>query len=87
MQYFDRDADEFDEEPDFLDDDGPDDGADAAEPTIACPYCRQEIYEDAVRCPHCERYIAEEDLRKKKSWLIIIGSVVCLYIVYRWIAG
>jgi hypothetical protein len=22
-----------------------------------------------------------------KSWLIVIGVVLCLYVVYRWIAG
>ena len=51
MQYFDRDADEFDEEPDWLDDDGLDEEADDSEPTIACPHCRQEIYEDAELLP------------------------------------
>jgi predicted nucleic acid-binding Zn ribbon protein len=88
MQHFDSDDDEIDEkEPHWLDDDVLDEETEESEPTISCPYCHQEIYEDAQRCPHCERYIAEEDLRRNKSWLIVIGTVVCLYIVYRWIAG
>ncbi len=86
MQYFDRNANEFEDEPHLLDDDGPDDEADESEPTIACPYCRQEIYEDAHRRPHCERYISEDDLRKKKSWLIIIGTSVPVHRL-SWIAG
>ena len=88
MKDFDGDLDDSDDE-DFagLDEDDLTDDVEEGAATIACPYCRQEIYDDAVRCPYCERYIAEEDLREKKSWLIVIGSVVCLYIVYRWIAG
>jgi predicted nucleic acid-binding Zn ribbon protein len=88
MQHFDNNADEFDEEePDLLDDDDLAEEVDDSEPTVACPFCRQEIYEDAQRCPHCERYISDDDFRKKRSWLIVIGAAMCLYIVYRWIVA
>jgi hypothetical protein len=61
---------------------------DDEEPTVPCPHCRREILEDLPRCPYCERYISQEDAPSKpKSWLIVIGVVLCLYVVYRWIAG
>ena len=75
------DDDEFDDGPDEFD-------SSDEEPTVPCPYCHREILEDSPRCPHCERYISDEDRpRQRKSWLIIVGSVVSLYVVYRWIAG
>jgi hypothetical protein len=85
----DRSADEFDDDdPDWNDDgEGSDFDIDDAAPTIVCPYCQQEIYEDSECCPHCERYLSEHDLRPKKSWLIVTGAAVCLYIVYRWIVA
>jgi hypothetical protein len=56
------------------------------EPTVPCPYCREEIHEDAQRCPHCGNYISEEDAPPgRKPWWIIVGVVLCLYAVYRWI--
>ena len=77
-----EDFDDGDEEYDV------DEYADDTEPTIDCPYCGEEILETTPRCPHCERYISEEDRpRRKKSWLIVVGASLCLYIVYRWIAG
>lgn len=71
------------------DDDGydePDD--DDEEPTIACPYCKRQIHEDAQRCPYCERYVSAEDAPPaRKAWWIILGTLLCLFIVYRWIVG
>jgi hypothetical protein len=42
-----------------------------------------------VRCPHCENYLSEEDeaAPSRKPWWIIVGVLVCLYVVYRWIVG
>lgn len=58
--------------------------------TVPCPYCRKEIPEDTPRCPYCENYLSEEDEarppERKPAW-IIIGVLICLYIVYRWVAG
>jgi hypothetical protein len=57
------------------------------EPTIPCSYCRQEIYEDSVRCPHCGQYLSEEDLSaSRKPWWIILGVVLCILVVWFWIA-
>ena len=67
--------DEFDEG------DGDDDGA-----LEDCAYCGREIPEDAPRCPYCENYVSAEDAPyKRKPWWIVLGVIVCLYIVYRWI--
>lgn len=57
------------------------------EPTIPCPYCRREIYEDSVRCPHCGQYISEEDASPgRKPWWVILGVVLCLLVIWLWIA-
>jgi hypothetical protein len=81
-------------------DDGDEDGGDEddatddeedeedGEPTVPCPYCRREIHEDAQRCPYCENYISQEDAPPtRKPWWIIIGILLALYAVYRWVGG
>lgn len=79
-------ADDLDD--DWDDDVDPEYGEDDDEPTIPCPYCREEIHEDAQRCPHCDRYISEEDApMARKPWWIVVGAVACLYMVYRWTFG
>jgi DNA-directed RNA polymerase subunit RPC12/RpoP len=80
---------------DFADDDDSDDDIDDydvedddEEPTVACPYCRREIHEDAQRCPYCEKYISAEDAPgARKPWWIIAGVIVCLYVLLRLIVG
>jgi len=58
------------------------------EPTVPCPYCRREILEDLARCPYCQRDISQEDAPPQpKSWFIVVGVVLCLYVVYLWIVG
>ena len=65
-----------------------DESDDDDEPTISCPYCKRQIHEDSQRCPYCEHYISEEDAPPaRKPWWIILGTLLCLYIVYRWIVG
>src|SRR5262245_15023384 len=72
---------------------GDEDGFDASnngdvEPAIPCPYCHKQIHEDAPRCPHCGNYVSEEDAPPgRKPWWIIVGTLACLYAVYRWILG
>lgn len=69
-----------DEEEDWQDDDG--------EPLAPCPYCQREILEDVAACPYCGNYISAEDAPPaRKPWWIMIGALLCLYIVYRWIVG
>ena len=73
-----------------MDDDEWDDERDddEEEPTIPCPKCRARIHEESQRCPYCGHYISEEDaVPARKPWWIIAGTVLILYIVYRWIFG
>lgn len=56
--------------------------------TVPCPHCGREVYEDAERCPYCENYISEEDTppsSSRKPWWLIVGVLLCLYAVYRWV--
>jgi hypothetical protein len=56
--------------------------------TVPCPHCGRQVYEDAERCPHCESYISEEDSPpSRKPWWLVVGVVLCLSAVYRWVAG
>ena len=62
--------------------------SDGDESTISCPCCKRQIHEDAQRCPYCENYISDEDSPPaRKPWWIFLGTLLCLYIVYRWIVG
>jgi hypothetical protein len=80
--------DDFDEEDDFEEDDFEGGEDDDEEPTVACPYCGREIHEDAQRCPYCEKYISAEDSSgPRKPWWIIVGVIVCLYVMLRWAFG
>jgi len=65
-----------------------DDASDDDDSSVPCPYCREPIPEDTPRCPYCENYISDEDApaERKPTW-IIIGVLVCLYLVYRWVTG
>ncbi len=73
---------------DAWDDDEEGGQGDDEEPTVPCPYCKRQIHEDSPRCPYCENYISEDDRAPApKPWWIIIGVVLVLYIVYRWIVG
>jgi hypothetical protein len=79
---------EWDDDPNWDADGISDDFGDDSEPAIPCPHCGEDVYEDAERCPHCEHYLSEEDPPPApKSWLILIGTAVCLYIVYHWLVG
>ena len=56
--------------------------------TNPCPYCARQIHEDSVRCPYCENYLSDEDAHpSRKPWWLIVGVLLCLYAVYRWIVG
>jgi predicted nucleic acid-binding Zn ribbon protein len=75
-----EDFEEFDEEGDEVED------FDDVEATAECPYCGEEIYEDANWCPYCTNYISHEDAPKqrKPGWLVA-GVIVCLAIVTFWL--
>lgn len=71
-------ADDGEEWEDDWDDDPPEDD-DGDEPTVACPFCRQEIFADSPQCPSCGRYLSAEDFAggSKPLW-VIVTAVVCL---------
>lgn len=81
MEYYEENDTDWDD--DYGDDDL-DDQDD--EPTVPCPYCRREIFEDSVRCPHCGQYISEEDSppSDKPRWLIV-GALLCMAAILVWI--
>jgi len=80
---FDGDADDDVDDLDDTDDgdepgwDGDDDSGD--EPTVPCPYCRAEMFEDSPRCPSCGRFISAEDAPPpaKPLW-VLVTALVCL---------
>jgi hypothetical protein len=56
--------------------------------TSPCPYCGRSICDDSERCPYCGNYISTEDApSERKPWWVIMGTILCLYVVYRWIIG
>jgi len=66
--------------------DSGDDSAD--ESTIPCPWCREDVYEDAVQCPACGKYLSGEDAPpvRRPLW-IIVTALVCLFVVVRFLIG
>ncbi len=78
------DDESWDEADDWRDADNDDDDS----PTIPCPYCGREIYEDAPRCPYCGQYISDEDApAKRPPWWVILGVLLCLCAILVWIAA
>lgn len=76
-------SDEWDDEEDDLVDDG-DDGDDEEEPTIHCPYCRAEIWEEAPQCPECGEYLSLEDRQARHEWRprwIILTAILLLMLI------
>lgn len=61
----------------------------SSDDTVPCKYCGREIYDESERCPYCEKYISEEDdeVPAKKPWWLLVGVLLCLYAVYRWVTG
>lgn len=56
------------------------------ETTSACPFCGEEIYEDAEWCPHCEQYLSRESApRPPRSGWIWVGLLACFAAVLFWI--
>jgi hypothetical protein len=56
------------------------------DPTIPCPHCQEDIYDQTEQCPHCGKYFSEEDppASRKPLW-IVITAIVCLCAVLFWI--
>ena len=80
-----RKYDPDDDSDDEWDDDAPDDDDNDDAELVPCPYCNEEIPEDAERCPYCEQYISAEDHppQPKPLW-IVVTVIVCLLGVFLW---
>jgi hypothetical protein len=64
----------------------PEDEPDGAVDTVACPFCKSQVYEDAEWCPHCRNYIFNDGSFSSNKPLWMIGGVgICLFIVLYWI--
>jgi hypothetical protein len=72
------DDDDYDDDEDVEEDDDEDD-------TVPCPHCLEPVYEDAERCPECGAYLSREDAPKRHPWWLVVGVIVCLVIVWRWV--
>jgi hypothetical protein len=76
----------YEDADDELDDsDYPDEPEDDDAETIPCPHCREPVYEEAQRCPHCGSYLSREDAPRRRPWWLIVGVLVCLAVVLRWV--
>jgi hypothetical protein len=53
--------------------------------TIQCPYCDEEIAEEAEWCPHCGKYISKEDAPSHKSVWIVLGFVLVALAMLVWL--
>jgi uncharacterized paraquat-inducible protein A len=63
--------------------DDEDDPNEEDEATIPCPYCGEEIHEDAQQCPACGQYISAEDAPPaSKPWWILIAAILGLVGIY-----
>lgn len=82
-------ADDFDADDEFAEniDDGSDDGdsaVDADEPTIPCPFCKAEIWEDAPSCPACGNQLGGADMpAQRQPWWVLITALLLLYLFVR----
>jgi len=70
-----RESDEDDD--DEFDDNYLPDGVyhDDAPAMVACPYCREPVYEEAQYCPRCENYLSTEERGDRKPtwvWVCLI---------------
>ena len=81
MAYDDDDDDGWDDDEGAGDDSGD-------EPTVPCPFCKEEILEDTPRCHHCGQYLSAEDFvaSGRPTW-VIVTTLVCLGIALWWVVA
>ena len=47
-----------------------------------CPYCAEEIQDDAIKCKHCGEWLnTQETLEGLRGWLIVVWIVFWLNII------
>jgi endogenous inhibitor of DNA gyrase (YacG/DUF329 family) len=53
--------------------------------TYPCPYCGQEVYEEALRCPHCGRYVSREEAKARHPWQwVMLVVLLALGVLLVW---
>lgn len=62
-----------------------DDPADDSAETVPCPYCGQDVYEQAEVCPHCGSYIVDEEDTAKPAhftwtWVKTVATVLLVIV-------
>lgn len=81
----DPDDDWDDEDDDFDSYDEEDDD----EPTVTCPYCGAEVWEEASQCPECGEYLSLEDQQARHQWrprwvvltaALLLGLILLAYL-------
>ncbi|MDA0818249.1 MAG: zinc-ribbon domain-containing protein [Planctomycetota bacterium] len=79
----DFEADEWADDEAFASDSADDSDDD---PTVVCPYCGEEMYDDAPQCAACGSYISAEDhaAARKPAW-IVVTALVCLAMAFGWV--
>ncbi len=68
---------QWDDDEDFADEDD-------EEPTILCPYCRAEMWEEAPQCPECGEYLSVEDRQARHEWQprwIVLTALMLLLLI------
>ena len=76
-------------------DDDTDDGSGLVDPdlpeedddTVACSNCNHPVYDDAERCPACGHYLSREDAPVRRPWWLVVGVLLGLVVVIRWVMG
>ena len=62
--------------------------ADDGPPTVPCPHCRAEVFEDSEECPRCGKHLAREDAPAQSrggAWVIVM--ILALLAVVMWVGG
>lgn len=77
-------SDQWDDDDDYGDDD-------EEEPTILCPYCRAEVWEEASQCPKCGEYLSLEDRQARHEWrprwIVLTAALLLLLILLGYLSA
>jgi predicted nucleic acid-binding Zn ribbon protein len=75
------DDDEWDDDDDYADDAW----SQAEQAVEPCPYCGEDVWEEAQRCPHCGNYLSAEEARRPMQPLWVVVTAVALLATMLWL--